>query len=157
MTDGVSFCRRCAKVLWVVMCLILLEIRFNTCMLHNCNSNPISHLWEKMKLWWNVIYSPSGKTSWVGNCNIINLMDIALQDSGNLLLLCSEKELALVKLDNSSVGVAAISHYLIATSQQVASLRSNPNSKPHIRQRARERNNHKCLHNKVSAIIVNFY
>lgn len=157
MTDGVSFCRRCVKVLWVVMCLILLEIRFNTCTLHNCNSIPISHLWEKMKLWWNVIYSPSGRTSWIGNCNIINLMDIALQDCRNLLLLCSEKELAFVKLYSYFAGITAISHYLTTVSQQLAVLKSNLNSKEHISQRTQERNNHKCLYNKISAIIVNSY
>lgn len=37
------------------VCLIWLEIWFNRYMLHYCNSTPISHLQEKMKLWWNVI------------------------------------------------------------------------------------------------------
>lgn len=51
ITDGVSFCRRpVAKLLGVVMCLILLEMRFSTYMLHYYNRTPISHLREKMKL-----------------------------------------------------------------------------------------------------------
>lgn len=154
MTDGVSFCRHCAKVSWVVMCLILLEIRFNTCMLHNCNSIPISHLWEKMKLWWNVIYSPSGRTSGIGNCNIINLMDIALQDSRNLLLLCSEKELAFVKLCSYFAGITAISHHLTTLSQHLAALKRHLNSQEHISQWIQEKNNHKYLNYKVRARIV---
>lgn len=151
MTDGVSFCRHCAKVLWVVMCLILLEIRFNTCMQHNCNTSPISHLWEKMKLWWNVIYSPSGRTSWIGNCNIINLMDIALQDSRNLLLLCSGKELAFVKLCPDFCW-----HHGNLTSFNYSgpTVEKPPNSQEPISQWAQEKNNHKCLNNKVTAIIV---
>lgn len=51
ITDGVSFCHGpVAKVPRVVICLILLEMRFSTYMLHYCNRTPISHLQEKMKL-----------------------------------------------------------------------------------------------------------
>lgn len=84
-------------------------------------------------------------------------MDIALQDSRNLLLLCSEKEHAFVKLYSYFAGIAAISHYLTTKSQQLDALKSNLNSEEHISQGAQERNNHKCLNNKVSAIIVDSY